>query len=340
MTGRIEHKQQIEAELKEKIRNYPSWIDEYYYSLTNNTHTTKVDYLSMICRFLDSYFKSHDKRNESIANISGVDINRYLDDIKNDRLIKTGRELSKATIALQITSLTSFFDFLVTQGYMPENPMSKAVKRPKSSQMKPVVYLENNEIHKVLQNIEKGVGTQKAIATQKKWKNRDKLLVLFPLATGMRVTALDEINVTDIDFVAGTVSVIEKREKRREFDISGLMEILEAWLEDREKILEGLEMDALFISKTRGGYSRLTVRAINMIVKRYTAGINKNISPHKLRATYGTQFYRQTKDIYLTANMMGHNSTNTTARYVVADKKVKEAESKKYMEKLTKMIDR
>lgn len=339
MTGRIEHKQLVESVLKEKLKNYPSFVGEYYYSLTNNTHASKETYITRICVFLDHYFQDHEKGNESLRQVTGVDVNRFLDDMKNEHLRKTGKELAKTTIALQISCLASFFNFLVMQGYIPESPMVKAVKRPKSLQQKPIVYLEKSEIRKVLQNIDKGVGSEKAIATQKKWKNRDKLLVLFPLITGMRVTALDEINLEDIDFIAGTVKVIEKREKQREFDISGLMEILEAWLEDREQILEGMEMDALFISKAKGGYKRLSVRAINQIVQRYTTGINKHISPHKLRATYGTQFYRQTRDIYLTAEMMGHNSTNTTARYVVADKRVKEAESKKYAEKITKLME-
>ena len=153
MTGRIEHKQQIETELKEKLKNYPSWVGEYYYSLTNNTHASKETYITRICVFLDHYFQDHEKGNESLRQVTGVDVNRFLDDMKNEHLRKTGKELAKTTIALQISCLASFFYFLVTQGYIPESPMIKAVKRPKSLQQKPIVYLEKNEIRKVLQNV-------------------------------------------------------------------------------------------------------------------------------------------------------------------------------------------
>ena len=80
MTGRIEHKQQIETELKEKLKNYPSWVGEYYYSLTNNTHSSKETYITRICVFLDHYFQDHEKGNESLRQVTGVDLNRFLDE--------------------------------------------------------------------------------------------------------------------------------------------------------------------------------------------------------------------------------------------------------------------
>ena len=65
---------------------------------------------------------------------------------------------------------------------------------------------------------------------------------------------------------------------------------------------------------------RLTVRAVENLVKKYAAIVTpqKRISPHKLRSTYGTNLYRETGDIYLVADVLGHKDVNTTRKHYAA----------------------
>ena len=96
-------------------------------------------------------------------------------------------------------------------------------------------------------------------------------------------------------------------------------EALEAYLEERETadgILEGHE-NALFLSSRS---RRLTVRSVEVLVKKYSQTVisMKNITPHKLRSTYGTALYQKTGDIYLVADVLGHKDVNTTKKHYAA----------------------
>lgn len=75
--------------------------------------------------------------------------------------------------------------------------------------------------------------------------------------------------------------------------------------------------NALFLSLKN---SRLTTRSVEKLVKKYTgaANINKKITPHKLRSTYGTNLYKETGDIYLVADALGHKSVETTRQHYAA----------------------
>jgi site-specific recombinase XerD len=72
--------------------------------------------------------------------------------------------------------------------------------------------------------------------------------------------------------------------------------------------------EAFFLSMQR---KRITVKAVENLVKKYSQMVTnvKNITPHKLRSTYGTNLYRETGDIYLVADVLGHKDVNTTRRH-------------------------
>ena len=80
--------------------------------------------------------------------------------------------------------------------------------------------------------------------------------------------------------------------------------------------VEGHE-NALFLSMQN---KRITVRAVENLVKKYAAVVTslKKITPHKLRSTYGTTLYRETGDIYLVADVLGHKDVNTTRKHYAA----------------------
>ena len=94
--------------------------------------------------------------------------------------------------------------------------------------------------------------------------------------------------------------------------------LLQLCLEERDHIIpcEGHE-EALFLSLQN---KRISVRAVENLVKKYASRVTtlKKITPHKLRSTYGTELYRETKDIYIVADVLGHKDVNTTRKHYSA----------------------
>ena len=134
------------------------------------------------------------------------------------------------------------------------------------------------------------------------------------MVNGLRVTALSEINIDDIDFKNKRITVTEKGNitKKVSFDNKTDM-YLKIWIKQREELLGDYKERALFISNRR---TRMTVRSIENVVEKYTQCIEgKHITPHKLRSTCGTNVYQQTKDIYLVSKILGHKNTSPTRRY-------------------------
>jgi site-specific recombinase XerD len=141
------------------------------------------------------------------------------------------------------------------------------------------------------------------------------------------------LDVNDVDLINKTMIVTEKGEKVRTYDIPDtLCEAIKDWLEYRDEIVQNNETDALFISRLKRRMNEVTVYNV---VKRYAEDVidDKNITPHKLRATYGTQLYNKTGDIYFVQECMGHSNPKVTELYV-RDKKQNTKRASDIMEKL------
>ena len=86
------------------------------------------------------------------------------------------------------------------------------------------------------------------------------------------------------------------------------------WLNKRTELLNGKKEDALFISNRR---ERMDYQSVYVLVKKYADNIkDKNITPHKLRASFGTALYDSTKDVYFVQKMMRHSSPKVTEQYI------------------------
>lgn len=139
------------------------------------------------------------------------------------------------------------------------------------------------------------------------------------LGTGIRVSECVGLDIQDLDFETNGMKI--HRKGGAEVILYFGDEVREAlldYLDERELITakEGSE-DALFLSMQR---NRISVRAVENLVKKYSRTVTtlKNITPHKLRSTYGTQLYKETGDIYLVADVLGHKDVNTTRKHYAA----------------------
>ena len=139
-------------------------------------------------------------------------------------------------------------------------------------------------------------------------------------ATGIRVSELVGIDLEDLDFTMNGFLVTRKGGNQTILYFpESVADALKAYLQERMAIepLPGHEK-ALFLSMQR---RRITQRAVENLVKKYAslaAPLKKKISPHKLRSTFGTSLYRETGDIYLVADVLGHADVNTTRRHYAA----------------------
>ena len=325
MKGRLENKIKTEQAIIEKLSSTPEYMQRFYYSINTKTHNTKKKYVDNVLRFLDYYGNGKDVPIEKLKEVDAYEIQKYISSISYYERSGNTEELSEAAKACNMSSLSMFFKFLVGNRYIERTPFEGGfIDRPKPPE-KEIIYLKPEEVRKVEKSILDGVGNSRAVAKQEEWKYRDFCLFWLPVVNGIRVGALSEINVEDVDIKDKSISVIEKgnRYTRIFFDDKAAL-YLRLWMEKRRRILGDQKCDALFISNRR---NRITVRSIEILIEKYTENsIDRHISPHKLRATFATNLYGKTRDIELTSKALHHKSTTPTQKYVkVFDQDVRNA---------------
>lgn len=206
------------------------------------------------------------------------------------------------------------------------------IERPTSKDVVKRTNLDSFDIHFILECIDKGAGSDFAKNKSAPWRIRDKAIITLLALTGMRVTALTEINLNDVDFISGTVRVIDKRHKTHVYKMnSAIRAALENWITDREDKLAGLKIDALFISNQK---KRVSVKCVVRIVEKYSLeGLGYSVSPHTLRAAFCTILYNDTRDVEFVRRAVGHTCIETTLRYIADDDSARE-EAAAIMEKI------
>ena len=150
-------------------------------------------------------------------------------------------------------------------------------------------------------------------------KVRDVAILTLFLGTGIRNSELVGLNVDDFDFEDMSFVVTRKGGNRTILYFNEEVErTLKDWLKKRSEIKNLKEEEkAMFLSLQN---KRISVRTIQELVKKYAKIITplKKITPHKLRSTFGTNLYRETQDIYLVADFLGHSDVNTTKKHYAA----------------------
>ena len=241
--------------------------------------------------------------------------------------IQKNQKGEKSTSSYRIaaySALKKYGKYLVASDQLEKNPMDyidrpKPIESQRTVAKREIGYLSKKEISKYIVSVENGVGTQRRKNYQKKCKERDMAIIQIFLNTGIRCSALMKIDVADVNFENYSLTVTDKESNVNKYDLSDeLISIINAWLVKRKEILNGKEMSALFISSRK---NRMDQCSIYHIVKKYASNITgKNVTPHKLRATYGTQLYDATKDIYFVQQCMKHSNPKTTELYIRGNK--------------------
>jgi integrase/recombinase XerC len=248
-----------------------------------------------------------------------VDIEEYLEYLsyyKSDD--KTERINTEKGKKRKLVSLRSFYKYYYMKEMIQSNPAS-LVRVPKLHE-KEIVRLEIDEVARLLDEVENADNLTKAQKRfHSKTKLRDLALMTLLLGTGIRVSECVGLDIDDVDFENNGIKI--RRKGGNEVIVYFGDEVREALLDylDERKHLVPAEghTNALFLSLQM---KRLNVRSVENLVKKYSSAVTKlkKITPHKLRSTYGTSLYRETGDIYLVADVLGHKDVNTTKKHYAA----------------------
>ena len=326
MTGNEAYEEQFRNKSQKLIEKNPD--KEYlkgFYNYVKAKHSTRHSYLSTVVRFMD-YNK------KKVNELTLDDYNEYMSSIE------------KYTSSYQInvySALKTFSLYLYVSKRSSDNPMQN-IPRPDSKEgietkkKREVGFLDDNEIKKYITSIDNGVGSSRAVARQKEWKERDELIVRLFIYTGLRCSALYKLNVSNIDFNQKKLIAVDKGGKIPEIILTDeIMVYIDEWLDKRRNILGYYSTEeALFISNQK---RRMDQSSLARVVTKYSKNAtDKHITPHKLRATYGTHLLKETNDIYFVQECMGHSNPKTTENYIRGQSNAAMEKSAAIMSKIIK----
>ena len=317
--------------LREILKTLPPFAKDYFRAVEPTTSArTRISYAYDIRVFFHflmennpvyknytiEQFEVHD-----LERLEPVDIEEYQEYLK---VYKNDEEKcipnTEKGLARKMSALRSFYGYYFKRQIISKNP-TLLVEMPKMHE-KAIIRLDTDEIAMLLDYVDHGgdnlTGQRKAYF--EKTKNRDLAILTLLLGTGIRVSECVGLDLQDIDFKNNGITVTRKGGNQMVVYFGEEVEnALKTYLYTTRKQtvpLSGHE-NALFLSTQR---KRMGVQAVENMVKKYAREVtpNKKITPHKLRSTYGTALYKETGDIYLVADVLGHKDVNTTKKHYAA----------------------
>ena len=333
-----EQNQTLTLKLREIQSQLPDFCMEFFRGMADQTQIkTRIAYAFDLRIFfyylLEENERFHNRKDtadftvQDLDEISATDIEKFseylgmysLPHYKNKDKMITYTNSAKGKMR-KLSTLRSFYGYYFKKEKIKTNP-TVLVDLPKLHE-KPIIRLEANEVADLLDSIESG---DKLTKGQQRFytKNaqRDLALISLLLGTGIRISECVGLNIRDFDFENSSFVVTRKGgDQSILFLPDEVKEILLRYIKEiRSAIipLEEKDQDALFLSLQK---KRMTVSSIEKMLKKYTKTVVplKNISPHKLRSTFGTNLYKETGDIYLVADVLGHKDVNTTKKHYAA----------------------
>ena len=308
MNGRLEKELKAEEKMMVRLASLPHIFSDFYYYMSNKSYLTRYNYIEHVYDFME-FITNGNANNEFYKSTTPIDISKYMSSI---RTYKEGSEIkrkSDSSMAARWSSLNAFYSFLYNNNMVKENIVLKT-ERPKIKDEKKKPALTTKEIKNMSRQIDRN--------PYHKNVNRDKLIFSLGVSTGLRVSAISQLNIEDVDLENKKIQVVEKGDKYRVIEFGdNLKELFTKYLSDRKKYFGDIDNNAMFLSQKKG---RITNNAIRNLLAKYAEGVtDKHVSAHTLRRTSANQLYNKTGDIYLVGNHLGHADISTTKRYISVD---------------------
>ena len=344
-----EYRQKIKALLLE----LPDYCTSFINSIIDKQPRTRLSYL----QDLRVFFEFLRQNNPACKNVDAKNIGiNILDSLTREDIVEYDSWLesyylkdedgksrhytnSAAGRKRKLSSLRSFYNFLCnTAEYINNNPTLK-VAMPKVHE-KEIRTLDSYELDKLLdlydQEYKNALELYKNTPEEKRTRRivigpaatmRDLAICHLFLGTGLRISELVGINTLDVKWDTGRVNIVRKGGDYDHIFMPPdvLADVSNYYFNYRDVFEPFSEDDALFLSNK---HCRITTRHIERKISQYiekALGKNTGLTPHKFRATFGTNYYRKNKDIYATAGVLGHKSVETTRKsYAKPSEKAKE----------------
>lgn len=247
------------------------------------------------CSDVEKFLKFHEGRPESVSH---KDIEDYL-------LARDG--ISERSQARLVSSLRSFFDWMIKEGYISDNPCDR-VDSPKLGTYLPNV-LSEEEVTRIIEGIDTSTWQGK----------RDRAILEVLYGCGLRVSEAAGLRISSIFLDREFIRIIGKGNKERLVPIGGVAsEAIEAYLDCRPVPADKTAEDLVFLNRFAKSISRVS---LFKIVKKHTlaAGITKEISPHTFRHSFATHLIEHGADLRGVQEMLGHEDIATTEIYTHVD---------------------
>lgn len=214
------------------------------------------------------------------------------------------KKVSARSVNRKISSLRTYFNFLLKNSKVKRNPMLK-ILRPKEASRLPV-FIDEQRIETLFDNADFGEGFSAA---------RDRLIMELFYATGMRLTELCDIKEKNIDVYNCTVKVLGKRNKERIIPFTGVLKnLIAVYKSERRKAVPGISHDYFFVTDDgKKIYQKLVYRIVNKYLGLVSTSEKK--SPHVLRHTFATHMLNNGADINSIKEILGHANLAATQVY-------------------------
>lgn len=311
------------------MKELPRFCSQYFLSLeTTKSTRTRLNYAYDL-RIFFNYIKENNPlysnlditnfKLDVLDNLTAMDIEEFVSYLQSYYYNDKHRSNKNLGISRKLSAIRSMYNYFYKKELISSNPAIQ-VDNPKFHS-KNIIRLDTDEIALMLDYVENGTKlTDTQLRFHKRNRIRDVAIVTLLLGTGVRVSECVGLNINDVDFKNNCIKIIRKGGNE---DIvyfgDEVANALIDYIENVRKELKPIDghEEALFISLKN---QRITTRSVERLVKKYAQNVTtlKKITPHKLRSTYGTNLYKQTGDIYLVADVLGHKDVNTTKKHYAA----------------------
>lgn len=322
MNGRLEGELKLHKATLKLLEDMPNYVSGWYNQLraSKRTASSRKDFVYKVRRYLKSI--DEDLYSIQINQLTNKTVVDYITSIetktnKQGEIVMTSGSYQKTIWA----ALNSFFQYLEDEELINKNIMKRIAVSKKDDLPrinKNRILLSQSDFNKILIEAKENNFSYERCGL----KNRDLAILLIFMCTGIRVTALTQININDIDLNNKTILVTDKENEDRICDLTdAAVKYIRLWLIDREKYNKG-NSEALFISEQG---TRINAVSVRMMVKTRTEkALGYSVSPHKLRSGFCSILYKNTLDGELVRKTVGHKSITTTQRYIVSGEEDRE----------------
>ena len=252
-----------------------------------------------------SHFSADPEQAPSVGQITRLMIREFMAEGRS-------KGLSQATMARRLAALRGFFDYLVLEEGLANNP-ARSLASPKiPKKLPPVMTAEdtNQLVNAVEFDSERDRSQDKV--------TRDRLIFELLYGAGLRVSELVGLNLSDIDRAERWIDVRGKGRKERQVPYGARAdEALERYLKVRAKLKPPPREKALLLHRWGGRLRRLTPRSVGLIVKKYARLLSgdPSLHPHSLRHAFATHLLSEGADLRAIQELLGHASLSTTQKY-------------------------